>query len=41
MKFVAHAKTRELLGAQLMCEHASDMIGGVSQAQGGVVVGGA
>ena len=32
MKFVAHAKTRELLGAQLMCEHASDMIGGVSQA---------
>ena len=32
MKFVAHAETRELLGAQLMCEHASDMIGGVSQA---------
>ena len=23
MKFVAHAETRELLGAQLMCEHAS------------------
>ena len=32
MKFVAHAETRELLGAQLMCKHASDMIGGVSQA---------
>ena len=32
MKFVANAETRELLGAQLMCEHASDMIGGVSQA---------
>lgn len=32
MKFVAHAETRELLGAQLMCEHSSDMIGGVSQA---------
>ncbi len=32
MKFVAHAETRELLGAQLMCEHASDMIGGVAQA---------
>ena len=32
MKFVAHAETRELLGAQLMCEHASDMIGGISQA---------
>ena len=32
MKFVAHAETRELVGAQLMCEHASDMIGGVAQA---------
>ena len=32
MKFVAHAETHELVGAQLMCEHASDMIGGVSQA---------
>ena len=32
MKFVANAETRELLGAQLMCEHSSDMIGGVSQA---------
>ena len=32
MKLVAHAETHELIGAQLMCEHASDMIGGVSQA---------
>ena len=32
MKIVAHAETRELIGAQLMCEHASDMIGGVAQA---------
>ena len=32
MKFVAKAETHELLGAQLMCEHSSDMIGGVSQA---------
>ena len=32
MKLVAHAETRELVGAQLMCEHASDMIGGVAQA---------
>ena len=32
MKLVAHAETRELIGAQLMCEHSSDMIGGVSQA---------
>ena len=32
LHFDAHAETRELLGAQLMCEHASDMIGGVSQA---------
>ena len=32
MKLVAHAETRELLGAQLMCEHASDMIGGAAQA---------
>ena len=32
MKFVVNAETRELLGAQLMCEHSSDMIGGVSQA---------
>ena len=31
MKFVANAETRELLGAQLMCEHSSDMIGVVSQ----------
>ena len=32
MKLVAHAETHELVGAQLMCEHASDMIGGVAQA---------
>ena len=32
MKFVANAETHELLGAQLMCEHSSDMIGGVAQA---------
>ena len=32
MKFVANAETHELIGAQLMCEHASDMIGGVAQA---------
>ena len=32
MKFVAHAETHELLGAQLLCEHSSDMIGGISQA---------
>jgi len=32
MKLVAHAETHELVGAQLMCEHSSDMIGGISQA---------
>ena len=32
MKFVSHAETHELVGAQLMCEHASDMIGGAAQA---------
>ena len=32
MKLVAHAETHELVGAQLMCEHASDMIGGAAQA---------
>jgi len=32
MKLVAHAETRELIGAQLMCEHVSDMIGGAAQA---------
>lgn len=32
MKFLAHAETHELLGAHLMCEHASDMIGGFAQA---------
>ena len=29
---VAHAQTGVLLGAQLMCEHATDMIGQLSQA---------
>jgi len=32
MKFVAHAETREILGAQLMCEHSTDMISQISQA---------
>ena len=32
MKFIANTETHELIGAQLMCEHASDMIGGVAQA---------
>ena len=32
MKIVAHAETHELIDVQLMCEHASDMIGGVAQA---------
>ena len=32
MKVVAHAQTGVLLGAQLMCEHATDMIGQLSQA---------
>ena len=31
MKVVAHAQTGVLLGAQLMCEHATDMIGQLSQ----------
>lgn len=32
MKLVAHAETRQLLGAQLMCTNASDMISGLSEA---------
>lgn len=32
MKVVAHAETHELLGAQLMCEHSTDMISQISQA---------
>ena len=32
MKVVAHAETHEVLGAQLMCEHSTDMISQISQA---------
>ena len=32
MKVVAHADTHKVLGAQLMCEHATDMISQVAQA---------
>jgi dihydrolipoamide dehydrogenase len=32
MKVVAHAQTGVLLGAQLMCEHSSDMISEISEA---------
>ncbi len=32
MKVVAHAETGKILGAQLMCEHATDMISQLSQA---------
>lgn len=32
MKLVAHAETHQLLGAQLMCQHSSDMISQLSQA---------
>lgn len=32
MKVVAHAETHRLLGAQLMCEHATDMISQLAQA---------
>lgn len=32
MKVLAHAETHELLGAQLMCQHSSDMISQLSQA---------
>ena len=35
MKLVAHAETRKLLGAQLMCANASDMISQLSQAIAG------
>lgn len=34
MKLVAHAQTRELLGAQFMCPNATDMISQISQAMG-------
>ena len=32
MKLVAHAETKKLLGAQLMCANASDMISQLSEA---------
>lgn len=32
MKVLAHAQTHEILGAQLMCEHATDMISQISSA---------
>lgn len=32
MKVVAHAETREILGAQFMCEHSTDMISQICQA---------
>ncbi len=32
MKVVAHAETRKILGVQLMCENASDMIGAWGEA---------
>ena len=32
MKVVAHRETHEILGAQLMCPHSSDIIGQISQA---------
>ena len=32
MKLVAHAETHKLLGAQLMCTNASDMISQLSEA---------
>ena len=32
MKVVAHAETHRLLGAQLMCEHCTDMISELAQA---------
>ena len=32
MKVVAHAETGEILGAQLMCEHSTDMISQFSEA---------
>ena len=33
MKIVAHAETHEILGASLMCQHASDMISQISAAR--------
>ena len=35
MKIVAHAETHEILGASLMCQHASDMISQISAASCG------
>ena len=32
MKVVARTDTREIIGAQLMCEHSTDMISQISQA---------
>ena len=32
MKLIAHAETHEILGAALMCQHASDMISQISAA---------
>ena len=32
MKVVANAETREIIGAQFMCEHSSDMISEISEA---------
>ena len=32
MKLIAHAETKRLLGAQLMCQNASDMISQLSEA---------
>ena len=32
MKVVANADTHEIIGAQLMCEHSTDMISQISQA---------
>ena len=32
MKVLSHAQTHEILGAQLMCEHATDMISQISSA---------
>ena len=32
IKLVAHSETHEMLGAQLMCEHSTDMISQISLA---------
>lgn len=32
MKIVANAETHEIIGAQLMCEHSTDVISQISQA---------